>query len=172
MEKIKKIYLNFFEVYSKLAGVINKICVNFGILLLVAVTIVVLFTIFYRYLLGSSLRWGEEVARYLLIWLTLIVSSVAIKDREHISFTSITDRLGKKTALIIEIILYIIIVTLLGLILKNSYMMVITRSIRKLSPAVQMNMLWPHSALPVGFAVIILQSVYIILEDIKELIKE
>ena len=82
------------------------------------------------------------------------------------------ERIPQRISLTIEIVLYVIIVVLLVIVAKYSWLMVITRSVRQFSPSVAISMLWVHSALPVGFCLIIFQSLFILFEDIKTLFGE
>jgi len=169
---VKKIFLQFFKIYSGFSGIVAKISILFCYILLVSVTAVVGLAVFYRYILNDPLQWAEEIARYLLIWLSLIAASVAIKERKHINLTTVVRRLPKRISLIIEIILYLIIVVLITIIARYSWLMVVTRSVRQFSPSIAISMLWVHSALPVGFCLMLLQSLFILFEDIKILIRE
>ncbi len=170
MTQIEKNYLRFFEVYSNLANVVLQITIILGYVLLVIVTIVVLVGVFYRYILNDSLSWTEETARYLLIWITLLATSITIKERKTVRLTTILRRIPEKNALILEMIFYIFIILIIGVIVKYSFTMVLTRSIKNISPAMQISMFWPQSSLPVGFGLIFFQSLYIFFEDIKILV--
>jgi TRAP-type C4-dicarboxylate transport system permease small subunit len=70
-------------------------------------------------------------------------------------------------ALIIEIVFFLIIIFIIGLIANESIIMVFSRSAKIISPSLQISMVWAHTALPVGFALILIQSFYILFEDIK-----
>lgn len=167
MAQIKKCYLRFFEIYSNLANLLSQISIILGYALLIIVTIVVLIGVFYRYILNDPLSWTEETARYILIWTTLLATSVTIKERKTIRLITIIKRVPEKNALILEMIFYIFIIFIIGVIAKYSLIMVLTRSINILSPAMQINMFWPQSSLPIGFGLILFQSLYIFFEDIK-----
>jgi TRAP-type C4-dicarboxylate transport system permease small subunit len=52
--------------------------------LLVALTSVVLYGVFWRYLGGASPRWYDEVAAILLAWLTYYAAALAALKRGHI----------------------------------------------------------------------------------------
>ncbi len=98
--------------------------------------------------------------------MTLIAASVAIKERKHVNLISILIRLPQRIALLIDIFFYLIIVFIIGKIVEQSFIMVVTRSVKTLSASLQISMLWAHTALPVGFGLILIQAFYIILEDI------
>lgn len=167
MAPIKEAYLRFFAIYAKFAGFLSRICLYLSYFLLVAVTIIAVLGVYYRYVLIDPLQWAEEIARYILIWMTLIGASVAVKERKHVMLTSVVVRIPERMALIIEIVFFLIIIFIIGLIANESIIMVYTRSAKTISASLQISMLWAHTALPVGFALILIQSFYILFEDIK-----
>lgn len=166
MASVKKIYLRFFDAYSRFARRVSSISLVVAYVLLVVVTCIVLLSVFYRYILIDPIQWAEEISRYILIWMTLIAASVAIKERKHVNLISILIRLPQRIALLIDIFFYLIIVFIIGRIVEQSFIMVVTRSVKTLSASLQISMLWAHTALPVGFGLILIQAFYIILEDI------
>lgn len=167
MAPIKEAYLRFFAIYAKFAGFLSRICLYLSYFLLVAVTIIAVLGVYYRYVLIDPLQWAEEIARYILIWMTLIGASVAVKERKHVMLTSVVVRIPERMALIIEIVFFLIIIFIIGLIANESIIMVYARSAKTISASLQISMLWAHTALPVGFALILIQSFYILFEDIK-----
>jgi TRAP-type C4-dicarboxylate transport system permease small subunit len=46
-------------------------------------TVVVAVQVFFRYVLNQSLFWSEELARYLLVWLSFLGASVAYRRKAH-----------------------------------------------------------------------------------------
>jgi TRAP-type C4-dicarboxylate transport system permease small subunit len=167
MATIKEAYLRFFAIYARFAGFLSWICLYVAYFLLVAVTIIAVFGVYYRYVLIDPIPWAEEIARYILIWMTMIGASIAVKERKHVRLTSVLVRLPEHMALIIEIVFFLIIIFIIGLIANESIIMVFSRSAKIISPSLQISMIWAHTALPVGFALILIQSFYILFEDIK-----
>lgn len=167
MATIKEAYLRFFAIYARFAGFLSWICLYVAYFLLVAVTIIAVFGVYYRYVLIDPIQWAEEIARYILIWMTMIGASIAVKERKHVRLTSVLVRLPEHMALIIEIVFFLIIIFIIGLIANESIIMVFSRSAKIISPSLQISMIWAHTALPVGFALILIQSFYILFEDIK-----
>lgn len=163
--------LRFFAIYAAFAHFLSLVSLIITYALLTSLLVIVLLAVLYRYVLNNPLQWAEETARYMLIWMTLVGASVAIKERKHVNLNSVVSRLPRKAALIIEILLYLSIILIIGIIAKRSFVMVITRSVRTLSPSLQISMVWAHSALPVGFVLMLVQSLYVLCEDIKLLIE-
>jgi TRAP-type C4-dicarboxylate transport system permease small subunit len=50
--------------------------------------------VFYRYVLNSSLFWSEELARYMLVWLSFFGATVAYYRNLHPGVDTITSRLS------------------------------------------------------------------------------
>ena len=48
---------------------------------------------FYRYVLGNALSWTEELTRYLMIFVGLFGTAVALRRDEHVGFTMIVEKL-------------------------------------------------------------------------------
>ena len=48
-----------------------------------SMTVVVAVQVFFRYGLNQSLFWSEELARYLLVWLSFLGASVAYRRKAH-----------------------------------------------------------------------------------------
>jgi TRAP-type C4-dicarboxylate transport system permease small subunit len=65
-----------------------------AMLLLIAMLLVVVLGVFYRYVLDASLIWYDEFASYLLVWLTFYGAVVAAHHRKHIAFDTMVERLG------------------------------------------------------------------------------
>lgn len=68
-----------------------------GALLLLGLTMtaIVILQVFYRYALNHSLFWSEELARYLLVWLTFLGATVAYRRRMHPSIDVLFKRLSR-----------------------------------------------------------------------------
>jgi TRAP-type C4-dicarboxylate transport system permease small subunit len=158
--------------FTHVAEGIKKVSTIFCYGLLVFVTTEAGVAVFYRYVLNSPILWAEEVARYTLIYLTMVASSIAIKDRLHIRLSTVTSRLSRTGSYIVEMVMLLIIIGVICIITKYSLLMVITKSVYTYSPSIAVSMVWAHTALPLGFTLIIIQTVYVLFEDIKLLIEE
>jgi TRAP-type C4-dicarboxylate transport system permease small subunit len=56
---------------------------------------IVILQVFYRYALNHSLFWSEELARYLLVWLTFLGATVAYRRHMHPSVDIFFKRLAR-----------------------------------------------------------------------------
>ncbi len=64
-----------------------------ALFLFIAIFLVVLAQVFFRYLLNSPLVWSEELARYLFIWLCFTGWVIATRADHHIAIGILRQRL-------------------------------------------------------------------------------
>ena len=62
--------------------------------LMAMMTVLIGVQIFMRYVMGASLSWSEELARYFFIWATYIGIAYAVRKDAHIRVTMGTDLLA------------------------------------------------------------------------------
>lgn len=75
----------------KLCEICLKVLETFTALLAVAMFLVVIVGVTFRYVLDSSLSWYDEFAEYILVWLTMYGSVLALVLRKHIGFEAIVE---------------------------------------------------------------------------------
>jgi TRAP-type transport system small permease protein len=166
---MRRVYLNCFEVFRKISDLVVFVSDQVCYLLVVFVTIDAGLAVFYRYVWNQPLRWTEEAGRYGLIWLTMITASVAVRERKHIILEVVVSKLPKKLAIGIEIAMSIVIIIIIGIITKHCWIMAFHTATGMYAASLDIRMVWPYAALPVGFLLIIYHALYVILEDIKRL---
>lgn len=72
-----------------------------------AMALIVAAQVFFRYALNQSLFWSEELARYLLVWLTFLGASVAYYRQAHpgvdVLYAKMPDMIRKSSAVFIHL---------------------------------------------------------------------
>ncbi len=61
----------------------------------VIMSVVVLMQVFFRFVIYMPFPWSEEIARYLMIWMGMLGSFVALRKGRHIGVTFLVERLPK-----------------------------------------------------------------------------
>lgn len=141
--------------------------------LLSAITVAVVFLqVFMRYVMGSSLSWSEELARYSSIWLIYIGISYGVKKNRHIkvdAFVSlIKDKRGKLVISIISNLLFLvfaIFVVFRGYIVFKKLL-----EFGQTSPALQIPMAFVYLAAPFGMGLTVIRLVQNIIGQFKTLL--
>lgn len=114
----------------------------------------------------SFISWTEELARYLLIYICMIGSCIALKIGGHVNIVFIIERLRKykKTVVIfnhIIVIVFLTVVTIYGTKLCFSQS-------SQLSPALRISMSIPFASVPFGCFVMVIHSLALISKDIRK----
>ena len=89
----------------KLINTITNIAVAFakwcGISTAFVMTVMIFLQVVYRYVLGESLSFSEELARYIFIWVAFLGWVIASHNKSHIRISLVTDRSGPKLKLVL-----------------------------------------------------------------------
>ncbi|WP_173933919.1 TRAP transporter small permease [Chelativorans sp. Marseille-P2723] len=67
------------------------------VLLMASLATVGVLQIVFRYFVGSSLFWTEELSRYLLLWLVMFAAAIEVERGTHIAIRVLADLLPKVT---------------------------------------------------------------------------
>ena len=74
---------------------VNKILDGVSVLCMVLILLLVVVQVGMRYIFNSPLTWSEELAVFVMIWLTFIGSLICMRDKEHIEVTILVDYLPR-----------------------------------------------------------------------------
>lgn len=72
--------------------------------------ILIIIQVFFRYVIGQPLVATQEIVRYSMVWVVMLGSTVAIRNRSHIRVSFFVDLLPKKIKKIIVFLGYIMVV--------------------------------------------------------------
>jgi len=80
-----------------------KVLEFFTALLAVAMFAVVILGVVFRYIFDSSLSWYDEFAEFILVWLTMYGSVLALARGKHIGFEAVADLFPPKVRRVTEL---------------------------------------------------------------------
>ncbi|WP_209124240.1 TRAP transporter small permease [Alkalihalobacillus sp. BA299] len=146
----------------------NKILGILLAVLLIIMSVVIFYQVFSRFVLQESLRWSEELARYLMIWSVFIGSALAIRKLDLISVDALKELLSDRAKSILNIIVYIVCIGFLCVLIWYG-IDIVGNVTRQTSPAMNISMAWPYSAIPVGSIFMMINCLAVILNNILKL---
>ncbi|MBO3761500.1 TRAP transporter small permease [Ciceribacter sp. L1K22] len=111
-----------------------------------------------RYLMGSSLSWGEETMRYIMMWLMMLGSVTAVYRTEHMAVEGLQDLVSSKYRHLVRSMLYGIGGIFFVLLAYHGWSAAI-RNMSQHAAASGMPMIIPYMAIPVGSVLILIQIV-------------
>jgi TRAP-type C4-dicarboxylate transport system permease small subunit len=134
---------------------------GFGMAVIVAVQV------FFRYVLNHSIFWSEELARFLLVWLTFLGASVAYHRRGHASIDVLFTRLSgpgrKAAALTVHLVClgFFLILVIYGWSFAHFVRL-------QISPALSLPKWIPHGILPLSGAILTLHCLARLIGELAE----
>lgn len=139
-------------------------------LLVAALVLDVLWGICTRFLLNSPSRWSEEVATFLLIWVSLLGAAVAFIHHEHLGVDYFVNKLDSAAQRTLRIVVQglVILFAAWAMIYGGFVLVVETLRAGQLTPALGIHMGYVYLAAPVSGAFIALNAV----EQVVELLTD
>ena len=130
-------------------------------LMMVVMSVIVLFGVFNRFIFKIPISWTEEIAKYLLIWISLIGSAVAVRIGGHVGVGLIVTKLKENPRTLISWINQVIIVGFIVVLIILG-MSVSLKQMHTYGHATRIPMFFPTLAMPVGCFMILIQLLYIL----------
>ncbi len=154
------------SILSHINRVVNTIEENFSIICFSVMSIVVFVSVIFRYVLKWSLPWGEELARYLMIWGILIGVSIGVRKRTHMGLEIIIEKMPQKIQKPLVFISHLIIIGTFGFLTIMSFLMVLELHGRgQTSPSLSIPMYLVYSSLLIGFLLSTIRAIQIFWQD-------
>ncbi len=115
-----------------------------------ALVCIVTWQIFARFVLGEPDPYTEEIARYLLLWLSLLGAAYACRTRAHIGISLLTDRASRANAERLErlVRMMVAIFALSVLVYGGGRLMLLVWELNQTSAALGVPMAAVYSILP------------------------
>jgi TRAP-type transport system small permease protein len=102
-----------------------------------------------RYLTNGSLVWAEEVARYAMVWLTLLGAGAVLRTGGHIAIENLQDALPPAVARALRAAIVLSLVAMgVGMVVMGLQYM--QRAQHQLTAGTQISFAWVYAAMPVG----------------------
>lgn len=136
----------------------------FGLGFIMAVLVAV--QVFFRYVLNQSLFWSEELARFLLVWLTFFGASVAYYRKAHpgidILYSKMSPSIRKASAVLIHIASILLFCIMIVYGCQFAYFVRL-----QISPALQLPKWIILSILPVTGLILLVHGLTFLVNDLK-----
>ncbi|MDA0701337.1 MAG: TRAP transporter small permease [Bacteroidetes bacterium] len=135
--------------------------------ILVLLTSTVFSQVIARYVLHAPLSWSEELARFLLMWLSMLSAAYAFKVKSHFALRILVNRISPKFQFNISILVHSI-VTIFFVSLTYFGVIFLIGVSGHIAPALQIPMEIPYSSIVVGSALIVWESLKSIWLTLKQ----
>mgnify|MGYP001225881098 FL=1 len=172
-----KLLLLFFNFLQNINTFILRIGRKFAWIAILLMVIVIIIQVFFRYVLNNALPWPDEVARFLMLWMTGLIAPSAYRWGGFVSIDMLQRFLPKTLSNILIFLILIISLTVLligfemglrhinaGWIFSSSSIKIPYSLLGGKTEA--MKLAWMYMSLPVGIFLLILVNIELILKTI------
>jgi TRAP-type C4-dicarboxylate transport system permease small subunit len=132
--------------------------------LIIAVSLLVfdvVWGVFSRYVMGEQTKWTEELARFLLIWVSLLGGAVAFGARGHLGVDFFVGKFHPQTQKLMAIFVHLVVLFFAGSIFLygGSHIVSDAFAMEQMTPALGWKMGYIYLALPIAGIFMILFTV-------------
>jgi TRAP-type C4-dicarboxylate transport system permease small subunit len=108
-----------------------------------------------RYVFHFSLTWSEELARFLLVWVSMLGGAVAARRRMHVGFESLVEALPRALGRFVRALGGLVALFVFAVMAGYGYRLA-KFNMMQLSAALEWPMGIPYAAVPAGAALLVL----------------
>jgi TRAP-type C4-dicarboxylate transport system permease small subunit len=128
----------------------------------IGMAMIVAAQVFFRYILNHSLFWSEELARYLMVWLTFLGAGVAYYRRVHPGIDILTRHLSRGHQRRLEMLIHAICLGFFSILVV--YGIRFAWFVRlQISPALSIPKWIVFAVIPVSGVILVVHSLHLIM---------
>lgn len=134
-----------------ISNAIERVEKNVAIILMFAMAVIVIASVFFRYFLNSPIHWAGEMSIFLMIWITFIGGSLGLKNKSQAAVLILVDRLSPHLQRILNIVIHILMLGFLLVLIYYSYQWIFSSNVAfQRSSSLRMPMWIAYSSVPIG----------------------
>ncbi len=146
---------------DKLVRILDVVLKNVLIMLMVALVASVSWQVISRYVLSSPSSWTEEVARFLMIWVSLLGAAYAFRTRAHLGLDLLPKKLTGRSAQTLKLftLMVVVLFSVTVLIVGGGKLVALTWELRQYSAVLGLPIAFVYSVIPTAGLLICLFAV-------------
>lgn len=128
----------------------------------------VLWQVFSRFILSDPSSFTDELARFLLIWLSLFGGAYMLGKKQHLAIDLITHRLDKRQVLYLDTVVQsvILIFVITVLIIGGSRLVFVTLYLNQTSAALGIELGYVYTVIPLSGLIMCLYCIHFLIENV------
>ena len=151
---------------NDLVGKIGKYC---GLTLIGAMTLVILYQVFMRYVLNDPPTWSEEVSRFMMVWMTFLVAPIAYRHGMNVAIETLSRFLVGRVQAALQLVLNALILYFM-LVYAQEGIGLAERGLKSKAFTIDVKLFWFYLIVPTGFYLLAAVGIEHILRAIKGIV--
>lgn len=127
-----------------------------SVLCLVVMTVSILVNVYFRYVLNAPLAWPPELARFMMVAVTLLASSLAMRSGAHVGVSIVVLRLPIRAQAWLFTLNSLLILGFLLILLWYGWQLAFLEGPRQMAPSLGVSMMLAFVPLPLGALLMII----------------
>jgi TRAP-type C4-dicarboxylate transport system permease small subunit len=119
----------------------------------------------FRYIVSSPLTWTDELAVYMLIWLTFLGGSMSVKTLRAASLDLVFEKMSLVWKRIFLVVGYLCVMAFAGIVAYMAIQWISNPSVKtQISPGLKISMFLPYLAVPFGLICLLIHAFHLFLQ--------
>ena len=129
----------------------------------------VVWGVFTRYALGEQAQWSEELARFLLVWVSLLGGAVAFRTKAHLGVDFFVNHLHPDARKVMAVVAHLVVLFFAGAVLLLGGASVVREALilEQTTPALGWKMGYVYLVLPISGFFVALYTVENLMETLR-----
>lgn len=132
--------------------------------LMLVMSVLISWQVFARYVVGHSLSFSEEVARFSMVWITMLGAAYAYRYGSLIAVDLLAAAGGPVFSRLLRVVVAIASCVFAWVLLTQG-LAITERVAAQTAPSTRVSMAWLYASMPAGAALTLLNAIAIIAED-------
>ncbi|MFA7433866.1 MAG: TRAP transporter small permease [Gemmobacter sp.] len=124
------------------------------ILCMVAMSAIVFSNVTLRGLTNHSIPWADEVARYLMIWMTFLGAGLILRHGGHVAITNLQEAMASRAQIVLRAGIVVLLLGFFGFMVWVGWDYMQRMRFQR-TPATRISFIYIYAAMPVGFSLLI-----------------
>jgi TRAP-type C4-dicarboxylate transport system permease small subunit len=160
-------------VFKTIKKILDRSLELLVMVVVVVLVLDVLWQVFTRFILKNPSTWTEELAVFMLIWVSLLGAAVALGRGAHLGIDYFVGKLSARIRIFTEVFVFLVVAlfSFTVMILGGIELVTDTLRLEQISPAINVKVGYVYLAIPISGFFLVLYSIIGLCERLAELVK-
>ena len=154
---------------SRFNDAVEQVGKYLGLTLIGAMTLVILYQVFMRYVLNDPPTWSEEMSRFMMVWMTFLVAPIAYRRGMNVAIETLSRFLVGRPRAALQLVLNALILYFMIEYAQEGIGLA-ERGLKAKAFTIDVKLFWFYLIVPTGFSLLAAVSVENILRAVKGLL--